>query len=225
MSLHFDFILTFQCVDINCTEYKLLIIFSKYLCRMVSHGKGILQTHELLSDFEALSEKNKLADGPFGEVFRHTQVINTSVIVRLCSFHLNLFYLNLFCLKLTHCLCTKNLSCYSFVLFSTWNDLSDLIWTCFLWNLNIVYVPTTEIVLKVNRSWFIKLFLMRFPLGKIFEFLGSNCVATMDHPCCSSEARCMGVHSCQCRWTCCRGIDPLPVPPCEGGISWWKVSS
>ncbi|XP_021864141.1 sucrose synthase [Spinacia oleracea] len=44
-----------------------------YLSKMVSHGKGILQTHELLSDFEALSEKNKLADGPFGEVFRHTQ--------------------------------------------------------------------------------------------------------------------------------------------------------
>nr|CAA57881.1 sucrose synthase [Oxybasis rubra] len=44
-----------------------------FLSRIVSHGKGILQPHELLSEFEAVSDKHKLADGPFGEVFRHTQ--------------------------------------------------------------------------------------------------------------------------------------------------------
>ncbi|XP_021756725.1 sucrose synthase [Chenopodium quinoa] len=46
-----------------------------YLSRIASHGKGILQPHELLSEFEAVSDKDKhkLADGPFGEVFRHTQ--------------------------------------------------------------------------------------------------------------------------------------------------------
>jgi len=41
----------------------------------VSHGKGILQPHEVLSEYEALSDNQKLADGPFGEVLRHIQEV------------------------------------------------------------------------------------------------------------------------------------------------------
>nr|AFS17277.1 sucrose synthase 1 [Amaranthus cruentus/Amaranthus hypocondriacus mixed library] len=46
-----------------------------FLSRIVSHGKGILQPHQLLSELEAVSDKQKLYDGPFGEVFRHTQEV------------------------------------------------------------------------------------------------------------------------------------------------------
>lgn len=46
-----------------------------FLSRIASHGKGILQTHQVMSEFEATSEKQKLADGPFGEVLRHTQEV------------------------------------------------------------------------------------------------------------------------------------------------------
>lgn len=44
-----------------------------FLSKIASHGKGILQPHEVLSEFEAVADKHKLADGPFGEVLRHTQ--------------------------------------------------------------------------------------------------------------------------------------------------------
>lgn len=46
-----------------------------FLSRIVSHGKGILQPHQVLSEYEALSDKQKLADGPFGEVLRHIQEV------------------------------------------------------------------------------------------------------------------------------------------------------
>ncbi|KAL2902853.1 Sucrose synthase [Bienertia sinuspersici] len=45
-----------------------------FLSRIVSHGKGILQPHELMSEF-GVADKHKPSDGPFGEVFRHTQVV------------------------------------------------------------------------------------------------------------------------------------------------------
>ncbi|KAK9705672.1 hypothetical protein RND81_07G075200 [Saponaria officinalis] len=44
-----------------------------FLSRIASHGKGILQEHEVAAEFEATSGKHTLADGPFGEVLRHTQ--------------------------------------------------------------------------------------------------------------------------------------------------------
>ncbi|CAO2841645.1 unnamed protein product [Amaranthus hypochondriacus] len=46
-----------------------------FLSRIASHGKGILQPHQLLSEFDAVSDKHKLSDGPFGEVLRHTQEV------------------------------------------------------------------------------------------------------------------------------------------------------
>ncbi|KAH9608232.1 hypothetical protein KSS87_015045 [Heliosperma pusillum] len=44
-----------------------------FLSRISNHGKGILQAHEVVAEFEAMSGGEKLADGPFGEVLRHTQ--------------------------------------------------------------------------------------------------------------------------------------------------------
>ncbi|KAL9242187.1 hypothetical protein vseg_016212 [Gypsophila vaccaria] len=44
-----------------------------FLSRIASHGKGILQAHEVVAEFEAMSGKTTLAEGPFGEVLRHTQ--------------------------------------------------------------------------------------------------------------------------------------------------------
>ncbi|KAH9619028.1 hypothetical protein KSS87_019211 [Heliosperma pusillum] len=44
-----------------------------FLSRISSHGKGILQAHEVTAEFEATSGLDKLADGPFAEILRHTQ--------------------------------------------------------------------------------------------------------------------------------------------------------
>ncbi|KAL8160911.1 hypothetical protein V2J09_012400 [Rumex salicifolius] len=46
-----------------------------YLSKLEGHGKGILQHHQLIAEFEGLTEeeKHKLADGAFGEVLRSTQ--------------------------------------------------------------------------------------------------------------------------------------------------------
>ncbi|TQD93675.1 hypothetical protein C1H46_020679 [Malus baccata] len=45
------------------------------LSRIESKGKGFLQPHQLLAEFEAIPENNrqKLLDGAFGEVLKHTQ--------------------------------------------------------------------------------------------------------------------------------------------------------
>ncbi|GAB4853689.1 SAGA histone acetylase and TREX-2 complexes component [Ancistrocladus abbreviatus] len=47
----------------------------KFLSRIEAHGKGILQHHQIIADFEAISEgdRQKLADGTFTEVLRSTQ--------------------------------------------------------------------------------------------------------------------------------------------------------
>lgn len=46
-----------------------------YLSKLEGHGKGILQHHQLIADFDSLSpaDKQKLSDGAFGEVLRSTQ--------------------------------------------------------------------------------------------------------------------------------------------------------
>ncbi|TQD93673.1 hypothetical protein C1H46_020677 [Malus baccata] len=45
------------------------------LSRIESKGKGFLQPHQLHAEFEAIPENNrqKLLDGAFGEVLKHTQ--------------------------------------------------------------------------------------------------------------------------------------------------------
>ncbi|KAL6323386.1 hypothetical protein AAG906_038657 [Vitis piasezkii] len=46
-----------------------------FLSRIEGHGKGILQPHQLLAEFEALPEVNrkKLSDGPFGDILKSIQ--------------------------------------------------------------------------------------------------------------------------------------------------------
>ncbi|GMH16594.1 hypothetical protein Nepgr_018435 [Nepenthes gracilis] len=46
-----------------------------FLSRIEAHGKGMLQHHQLIADFEAIAQgqRLKLADGAFGEVLRSTQ--------------------------------------------------------------------------------------------------------------------------------------------------------
>lgn len=50
----------------------------RYGCcyRIEAKGKGFLQPHQLIAEFEAIPEVNrqKLSDGAFGEVLRSTQV-------------------------------------------------------------------------------------------------------------------------------------------------------
>lgn len=45
--------------------------------RLEGKGKGILQHHQLVAEFEAISEDNrqKLLDGAFGEVLKAAQVL------------------------------------------------------------------------------------------------------------------------------------------------------
>lgn len=45
--------------------------------RIEGKGKGILQHHQIIAEFEAIPEENrkKLLDGAFGEVLRSAQVI------------------------------------------------------------------------------------------------------------------------------------------------------
>ncbi|TQD93672.1 hypothetical protein C1H46_020676 [Malus baccata] len=51
--------------------------FLALLSRIESKGKGFLQPHQLLAEFEAIPENNrqKLLDGAFGEVLKHTQEV------------------------------------------------------------------------------------------------------------------------------------------------------
>lgn len=46
--------------------------------RIEAKGKGILQHHQVIAEFEEIPEENrqKLTDGAFGEVLRSTQVTN-----------------------------------------------------------------------------------------------------------------------------------------------------
>ncbi|KAL9224634.1 hypothetical protein vseg_000652 [Gypsophila vaccaria] len=44
-----------------------------FLSRIAGHGKGILQAHEVAAEYEASSGKHNLADGPFGEILKHTK--------------------------------------------------------------------------------------------------------------------------------------------------------
>lgn len=45
-------------------------------CRIEGKGKGFLQPHQLIAEFEAIPEANrkKLVNSAFGEVLNHTQV-------------------------------------------------------------------------------------------------------------------------------------------------------
>lgn len=51
-------------------------ILDNLCCRIEGKGKGILQHHHIIAEFEAISEeiRNKLAGGAFSEVLRSTQV-------------------------------------------------------------------------------------------------------------------------------------------------------
>lgn len=66
--------------NINYFESLLYSFHSVYwYFRYVSQGKGILQPHQLLAEFEAVipeEEKQKLKDSVFGDVLRATQVMH-----------------------------------------------------------------------------------------------------------------------------------------------------
>lgn len=60
-------------VDETLTAHRNEIL--SFLSRIEGHGKGILQPHQLLAEFEALPEVNrkKLSDGPFGDILKSIQ--------------------------------------------------------------------------------------------------------------------------------------------------------
>lgn len=49
----------------------------RVFCRIEAKGKGILQRHQLILEFEAISEESrqKLSRGAFGEILRASQVV------------------------------------------------------------------------------------------------------------------------------------------------------
>lgn len=57
------------------------VVISGY-CRLEGKGKGILQHHQLIAEFEALPEDNrkKLAEGAVFEILRSSQVRLTWII-------------------------------------------------------------------------------------------------------------------------------------------------
>lgn len=56
---------------------KLMLTKTLVVCRIESKGKGFLQPHQLIAEFEAIPEANrlKLMDGAFVEVLKSTQVL------------------------------------------------------------------------------------------------------------------------------------------------------
>lgn len=61
--------------DLNTVFDEDCGMFSMF-CRIEGKGKGILQNHQLIAEFESISEENRkhLTEGAFGEVLRATQV-------------------------------------------------------------------------------------------------------------------------------------------------------
>ncbi|PQQ14218.1 sucrose synthase [Prunus yedoensis var. nudiflora] len=62
-------------LDVTLSAHRNEIV--ALLSRIINKGKGFMQPHELVAEFEAIPESNrqKLLDGAFGEVLTHTQEV------------------------------------------------------------------------------------------------------------------------------------------------------
>ncbi|CAM8974576.1 unnamed protein product [Rhodiola kirilowii] len=75
-------------VDETVTENRNEIL--KFLSKLESNGKGILQPHHLTAELEKVPEadRKKLQEGPFGDILKSTQeaIVLPPWVALCCSF-------------------------------------------------------------------------------------------------------------------------------------------